>query len=128
MARLIALRANPGTFRPVIELTGKGELLCHELCGDRWFRSSKWDVEDALAQFQGLYENELIVALSNLHELLGIHPTSKDYIFGWNQTIHGEKTMLLETDYVLRGYRDMDEPVLVIRPNKYPEKDYRDYY
>lgn len=126
MARLLALKATPN-LRPVIELTRNGNLLCYEQCGSRWFRSSKWCVEDALSQFQGLYENIDCVDLNDLYETLGICTTSKGSLYGWNSAIHGSG-MLLGIDYKEDGFSGMHEPVLVIYPNKLPEKDYKEAF
>lgn len=129
MSKLIPIRAdrNLSRQRPVIELTRFGKLLCHEKSSNRWFRSSQWKVEDQLAQFQGLYENLGEVSLNDLFDLLGIQETTEGRIFGWNTVIHGTD-MLLSVELVDKNYMLMDEPVLVITPNCYPEKDYKDHF
>ena len=126
MARMLALRAKPN-LQPVIELTRHGDLLCYEQCGNRWFRSSKWHVEDALAQFQGLYENIDCVDLNDLYAVLDICQTTKGRLYGWNSAIHGY-CMLLRIDLKEDGFSGMHEPVLVISPNKLPEKDFKEAF
>lgn len=130
MARLIPIVADRGLSkqRPVIELTKWGKLLCYEQCSGRWFRSERWKVEDALAQLQGLYENLGEVNLNDLYSLMNISNTSKGEIYGWNSVIHGERTMLLEVELIENGFMTMDEPVLVIKPDVFPEKDYKDNF
>lgn len=130
MARLVPILADKRTetFRPIIELTKNGKLLCYEKCSGRWFRSSQWHVEDALAQLQGLYENNICVNLNDLYALLDIHDTNRGRIYGWNQAIHGERTLLLKVELIEKNFMTMDEPVLVITPNAYPEKDYKDHF
>lgn len=130
MARLIPIVADKRTetFRPIIELTKHGKLLCYEKCSGRWFRSSQWHVEDALAQLQGLYENCVCVNLNDLYSLLDIHDTNRGSIYGWNQAIHGEGTLLLKVELIEKNFMTMDEPVLVITPNVYPEKDYKEAF
>ena len=127
MARAIPIKARPGTteFRPIIELTSYGSLLCYDKCGGRWFRSSQWAVEDALARFQSTYDNIDCVSIADLHNELDIIETPKDDIYGWNSAIHGGG-LLLQTDLKRDGFMGMKEPVLVIIPNKLPEKDYKD--
>lgn len=129
MARLVAIKATDRVqnFRPIIELTRHGNLLCYESCSGRWFRSDRWHVEDAIAQLQGLYENCICVNLNDLYSLLNINTTNRGRIYGWNQAIHGERTMLLKVDLMEQGFMTMDEPVLVIAPNVYPERDYKDH-
>lgn len=126
MARLIALKAQPNLM-PVIELTRNGNLLCYEQCGGRWFRSSKWNVEDGLAQFQGLYENIDCVNLNDLYDSLDICETTAGRQYGWNSAIHGSG-MLLRIELKEDGFSGMHEPVLVILPNKIPEKNYKEAF
>lgn len=113
-------------FRPIIELTGKGNLLCYEECSGRWFRSDKWEVEQGLAELQGLYENLECVNLNDLFSCLHIYDTNRGRIYGWNKAIHGTG-MLFRLNLVQKGFKTMDEPVLVITPNEIPEKDYKDH-
>lgn len=130
MAKLVPIKTTDRTttFRPIIELTKFGKLLCYEKCSGRWFRSSQWRVEDALAQFQGLYENDICVNLNDLYSLLGLLESNRGRIYGWNTVIHGERTMLLKTELIEKNFMTMDEPVLVITPNIFPEKDYKEAF
>lgn len=130
MARLVPLQTTDRTtsFRPIIELTKYGKLLCYEKCGGRWFRSSQWWVEDALAQLQGLYENLGEVNLNELYSLLGLVESNKGRIFGWNSILHGENTILLRVELIEKNFMTMDEPVLVITPTVFPEKDYKEAF
>ena len=130
MARLVPIVAdkNLSKNRPVIELTKWGKLLCYEECSGRWFRSSQWKVEDALAQLQGLYENLWEVNLNDLYSLLDIQETSRGAIYGWNARECGEHLMLFETELIERGFMTMDEPVLVLTPATPAEKDYKDHF
>lgn len=131
MVHLVPIKANPNLAdksRPIIELTKFGNLLCYEKCSGRWFRSSQWHVEDALAQLQGLYENNVCINLNDLFELLGIYTTNRGSIYGWNSAIHGERTLLFSTSLIENNFMTMDEPVLVLSPNVFPEKDYKEAF
>ena len=131
MSRLVAIRADKSLAdksRPIIELTRFGKQLCYEKCSGRWFRSSQWHVEDALTQLQGLYENNICVNLNDLYELLGIYTTNRGSIYGWNSAIHGEHTLLFKVETIENNFMTMDEPVLVITPAIFPEKDYKDAF
>jgi len=128
VARLIPIKARPDLHqeRPVIELTGKGKLLCYEKCGGRWFRSSYWHVEDDLAIFQELYETEEYVSLADLHDNLGITSIMKDHDFGWNTGLHGA-IMIISITLMEGGYMGMEEPVLLLEPNALPERNFTDF-
>ena len=130
MARLVAVKADKwksgDRSRPIIELTKFGKLLCYEKCSGRWFRSDRWHVEDALAQLQGLYENNICVNLNDFYNLLGIYDTNRGSIYGWSSAIHGERTELFTLNLIENGFMTMDEPVLVITPTVFPEKDYKE--
>lgn len=132
MARLTSVRADRSIANqretPIVELTKFGKLLCYEKCSGRWFRSDRWHVEDALAQLQGLYENNICVNLNDLYSLLGIHETTRGRIYGWNIAIHGQHTTLLRVELINSNFMMMDEPVLVITPTVFPEKDYKEAF
>lgn len=122
----IKARSDISTHRPVIEITQYGNQLCYEQCGKRWFRSSRWAVEDALARFQSTYDNIDCVSLWDLHNELDIIASPRDDTYGWNSAIHGGG-ILISTDLRKDGFLGMDEPVLVLIPHAFPEKDYKDY-
>lgn len=131
-SKLVAIKANPALAadrsKPIIELTKYGKLLCYEKCGGRWFRSSQWHVEDALAQFQGLYENYICISLNDLYELFGIYTTNRGRIYGWNAALNEFGAQLFKLDLIENGFMTMDEPVLVITPLITPEKDYKEAF
>ena len=129
MSRLVPIKANPSlkgiVQHPIVEITRKGNLLCYESCGGRWFRSDRWDVEDGLAQIQGLFENLHYANLNDLYRCLGIYETTKGSIYGWNYYIHGPGE-ILKVQLIENGFKTMDEPVLVISPVVFPEKNYKE--
>lgn len=133
MSKLVAIRTDKNLAadrsKPIIELTRHGNLLCYEKAGGRWFRSSQWYVEDALAQIQGLFENNICVSLNDLYELLDIYTTNRGSLYGWNYAIHGGMgNMLFTVTLIDNNFMTMDEPVLVISPTVLPEKDFKEAF
>ncbi len=122
MARLIPIRAKPKIDRPIIELTGKGRLLCYEKCGGRWFRSHQYAVTCDISNFDELYYEAEAVSLADLHDCLGITATSRDHDYIWSRLDYGD-SLLVETKLMEDGFMGMDEPVLVINPVVLPVKD-----
>ena len=145
-ARIIPVRAGTPKgetfYRPSIEYTGKGNLLCYDAYGGRWFRSSKKAVEEAVNMFIEDYYNGNVLNYNNLYALLGISQTdfgaqygySSSDIYRINLKFHIE---YLSTDAIKHGnkinnmdieFADFDEGILIIRPdvNSLPFESYWD--
>lgn len=131
MARRIPVKANlekhRHAFQPVVEVTGNGGILCYEKSSGRWFRSSRWDVEDGLAQFQAMLENGVCVCQNDLFSCLRIHESNTGRIYGWNSVIHSDGE-LYSIATMSNGYMGMEEPVLVLEPKHYPIKDFKEVF
>ena len=124
MAKLIPIKAKPlaNADRPIIELTGKGNLLCYEKCGGRWFRSHQYSVARDISNFDEIYYEADIVSLADLHDCLGITATPKDHSYLWSRVDCGDN-LLIDTLMEEKGFMGMDEPVLIINPVIFPRKD-----
>ena len=122
MAKLVSLRARPKNDRPIIELTGNGNLLCYEKCGGRWFRSHQYTVARDISTFDEMYDEGDVASLADLHDCLGITSTPKDHDYIWTRVDCGD-SLLVETKLIENGFMGMDEPVLVIDPVIFPSKD-----
>jgi len=57
---------------PSVEETGKGDLLCFEEYGGRWFRSEELPVNDAVAAFKQKFEDGNNVCFNDLYKFLDI--------------------------------------------------------
>lgn len=127
MAKLIPIRTRHDIYgeKPVIELTGLGNLLCYEECADRWFRSDKTCVEKDIFLFEEMYDQEECASEADLHDCLGITVITKDHDYGWSIWVH-DRIKLIHTEIVPKGFKGMNEPVLVITATVPPVKDYLD--
>lgn len=117
------------------EDTGKGDLLCYEAYGGRWFYSSEEAVRKSLDEFNERFINggsEIsrrffkgeYLCLNDLYDMWGITGTHFGYQYGWAPPSGSDNDNYY--DYYdgpinwnvekLEGFMQLDEPVLVIEP------------
>lgn len=143
-ARIIPVRAGrPQSemfYRPSVEYTGKGNLLCYDAYGGRWFRSSKEAVETAVSMFIEDYENGNVLNYNDFYALLGIsqtdfgcqygYSTSDSYhidmkfhieYLGSDELKHGSKINNMDIEFA-----SFEEGILIVRPdvNSLPFESY----
>ena len=118
-ARLVSITAKPengGRVRPIIEQTGKGDLLCYESTSGRWFRSSEEFVKNEIKKLNDSCENKdvNIIGVDELFSALKLYSISKYMEYGWRLNTLPFKAKIFETKLYQNGYQDMSEPVLCI--------------
>lgn len=149
-ARIIPIRAGrpkgEDFYRPSIEYTRNGNLLCYDAYGGRWFRSSKEAVENAIELFIEEYKDGNALNYNDLYALLGISQTDFGSQYGWSSSdsyqIHMEfHVTYLSADDLKSGSKGNDlkntfidilfvnnfeEGILIIRPdvNSLPFESY----
>lgn len=86
--RLIPVRAKmpkeEAYYRPSVEHTGRGDLLCYDGYGGRWFRSSRQAVEEAVDHLLEQYENGEWINYNDLYMLLGMAESDFGEQNGWS--------------------------------------------
>lgn len=128
-ARLMSIKAAPENgeqVRPIIEQTGKGDLLCHESTSGRWFRSSLPFVKKELEWLNKKCENKEYdtIGLDELFRALGLYSVSQFMVYGWRLNDLPFRTELFDSKMHENGYLGMNEPVLVIQATRPAIKDY----
>lgn len=128
-ARLVNIKANPENgeqVRPIIEQTGKGDLLCYENSSGRWFRSSQDFVNDVIKMMNDRSEKneENLICLNDLLDSLGLYSISKYYEYGWRLNRLPFASKFLKTRMFENGFQGMNEPVFVITSIIPVMKDY----
>lgn len=136
---------NSGPIRISVEETGRGNLLCYEAYGGRFFRSDEGAVREAVDKFVEDYVKSCqmqdedpahmmyeVYNFNDLYSLLGIMPTH----FGdrWGYTNSEDYRVDLGFDINLVENLDepffdvIKEPILVIEPlsDSYPMEYYRE--
>ncbi len=113
------------------EDTGKGDLLCYEAYGGRWFYSSEEAVRKSLDEFNERFINggsEIsrrffkgeYLCLNDLYDMWGITTTHFGHQYGWappSGTDYDYYDGPINWDVEkLEGFMQLDEPVLVIEP------------
>lgn len=128
-ARLVSIKAKPengGRVRPIIEQTGKGELLCYESTSGRWFRSSEEFVKKELEWLNKKCEDEEYdtIGVDELFRGLKLYSVSQYFSYGWRLDTAPFRTQIFKYKLYLNGYLDMEEPVLYIYSTIPAVKDY----
>lgn len=143
-ARIIPIRAGKPKgedfYRPSVEYTGKGNLLCYDAYGGRWFRSSREAVERAIEFFIQDYRDGNVLNYNDLYAQLGISQTDFGYQYGWSPSESYQINMefhitYLSEDELKHGHRinntdtqfaNFEEGILIIRPdvNSLPFESY----
>lgn len=122
-ARMIPIPAKPvakieKSFRPTIEITGNGNLLCYEGFFGRWFRSSENCVREAVDKFMQLYAEGNYINYNDLYSLLNIAVTHAGNEYGYSPSEDYRCDM--EFDIVRipedENFEGMKEEVLVLEP------------
>ena len=122
-ARMVPIPAKPvaeieKSFRPTIEITGNGNLLCYEGFFGRWFRSSETCVREAVDKFMQLYAEGNYINYNDLYSLLNIAITHAGNEYGYSQSEDYHCDM--EFDIVRipedENFEGMKEEVLVLEP------------
>lgn len=106
------------SFRPTIEITGNGNLLCYEGFFGRWFRSSENCVREAVDKFMQLYAEGNYINYNDLYTLLNIAVTHAGNEYGYSPSEDYRCDM--EFDIVRipedENFEGMKEEVLVLEP------------
>lgn len=106
------------SFRPTIEITGNGNLLCYEGFFGRWFRSSENCVREAMDKFMQLYAEGNYINYNDLYSLLNIAVTHAGNEYGYSPSEDYRCDM--EFDIVRipedENFEGMHEEVLVLEP------------
>lgn len=117
------------TYKPSIELTGKGDQLCYDAYGGRWFRSSCEAVGEAVEFFMDEYERGNRLNYNDLYALLGISQTAFGYQYGYSPDesyrVDMNFTLAIIKKEDLHYYTqdfgtiwgEMDEDILLIEPD-----------
>ena len=71
-------------YRPSIEYTGKGNILCYDGYGGRWFRSSVEAVQEAVDHFIEEYEKGYVLSYNDLYLLLGMAESDFGEQYGYS--------------------------------------------
>lgn len=109
---------------PSVEETGRGDLLCYDAFGGRWFRSTEVDVRRAIDKVCEDFMAGYNVSFNDLYSALGIEETRFGYEFGWvNNPDYYDGPLEFTIDLVeamvnpdnMGGQMaTLDEPVLII--------------
>ena len=122
-AKMVPIPAKPvaeieKSFRPTIEITGNGNLLCYEGFFGRWFRSSEDCVREAVDKFMQLYAEGNYINYNDLYSLLNIAVTHAGNEYGYSPSEDYRCNM--EFDIVRvpedENFEGMKEEVLVLEP------------
>ncbi len=126
--------AGPMINRPSIEYTGKGNLLCCDGWGNRYFRANEEWVREGCEKLKSMLRGDEAngiegdwVNYSILYKLWGIDDSVMGYADGWSPT----ETKSIEFVFTMCGedtefYKKFGEPVFLIEPDSwsFPYKDY----
>lgn len=115
-------------FRPSIEKTGKGNLLCYDAYGGRWFRCSEKAVREAVDFFIEEYYKGEILNYNDLYALWGISQGTFGHQYGYSPEEGYQVEMSFEIYYLNEQqtkncvdlgltWGAIDEPVLIIEPD-----------
>lgn len=113
-------------FRPIIEKTGRGNLLCYEAVGGRWFRSSETEVMRVVDNLNHMIQNDIMaIQVNDWLQLLGLYVTGQFNGYELRAIDIPPWTDLFIADLRIEGYKYFkDEPVLVINVSTKPVKRY----
>jgi hypothetical protein len=106
--------ANPSKSKEVVIVAG-GHVLFQESLTGRYFRTDMESLNKSVNQFNHLINNNVLVALSEFYDLIGLEPTSQSSEIGWSS----EK--LMELCYHAVVDADAGEPVIVFDYNPLPK-------
>ena len=128
-ARLVSIKAKPengGSVRPIIEQTGKGDLLCYESNSGRWFRSSEEFVKKVIDQLnkESLFDDYDTISMDELFIGLKLYLNSAYYDYGWKLNKLPFREEIFKLKLYNDGFHGMDEPVLCISSTTPAVKDY----
>ena len=122
-ARMVPIPAKPVAkiekcFRPTIEITGNGNLLCYEAFFGRFFRSSENCIREAVDKFMQLYAEGCPINYNDLYSLFNIATTHAGAEYGYSP--NEDYRVDLQFDIVRvpadENFEGMEEEVLTIEP------------
>lgn len=131
MARMIAMKTDKSladAFQPVVEMSKHEDrlkrILCYDVGSGRWFRTKESIVRHAMTYVQLLHDNMIPVKQNFYFSALEIDETPAGDLYGWPARDYREPKKMIFTAEIVENFQTVNEPVLVISPNVFPEKNY----